>query len=174
MGHGGHSTDAVRRIDDHISDRELLQLTAPPCRVEHAHWRKPQPLVDNQQYQGAARGTMSVSVFPFAVRLRRDQSPQEEEAMKYILLIHQGDTPTPQSPEDWARLSEEEQKAVYADYKAINETPGVTSGLGLQPPETATTVRVQDGKTLTTDGPFVDTKEALGGYLVYEANDLED
>ena len=93
--------------------------------------------------------------------------------MKYILLIHQGDTPTPQSPEDWARLSEEEQKAVYADYKAINETPGVTSGLGLQPPETATTVRVQDGKTLTTDGPFVDTKEALGGYLVYEANDLD-
>ena len=93
--------------------------------------------------------------------------------MKYILLIHQGDTPTPQSPEDWARLSEEEQKAVYADYKAINETPGVTSGLDLQPPETATTVRVQDGKTLTTDGPFVDTKEALGGYLVYEANDLD-
>jgi len=93
--------------------------------------------------------------------------------MKYILLIHQGDTPTPQSPEDWARLSEEEQKAVYADYKAINETPGVTSGLGLQPPETATTVRVQDGKTLTTDGPFVDTKEALGGYLVYEADDLD-
>src|SRR5213082_4293825 len=45
---------------------------------------------------------MSVSIFPFAVRLRRDQSPQEEEAMKYILLIHQGDTPTPQSPEDWA------------------------------------------------------------------------
>ena len=93
--------------------------------------------------------------------------------MNYILLIHQGDTPTPQSPEDWARLSEEEQKAVYADYKAINETPGVTSGLGLQPPETATTVRVQDGKTLTTDGPFVDTKEALGGYLVYEADDLD-
>ena len=66
--------------------------------------------------------------------------------MKYILLIHQGDTPTPQSPEDWARLSEEEQKAVYADYKAINETPGVTSGLGLQLPETATTVRVHTGR----------------------------
>jgi len=89
---------------------------------------------------------MSGSIFPFAVRLRRDQSPQEEEAMKYILLIHQGDTPTPQSPEDWARLSGEEQKAVYADYKAINETPGVTSGLGLQPPETATTVRVHTGR----------------------------
>ena len=42
--------------------------------------------------------------------------PEEEEAMKYLLLIHQGDTPTPRSPEAWATLSEDEQKAVYADY----------------------------------------------------------
>src|SRR6266540_712505 len=97
----------------------------------------------------------------------------KEEAMKYMLLIHQGTTPTPQSPDDWARLSEDEQKAIYAAYKAINETPGVTPGHGLQPPETATTVRVQDGKTLTTDGPFVETKEALGGYLLFEAEDLD-
>ena len=75
--------------------------------------------------------------------------------MKYMLLIHQGDTPTPNSPDEWGRLSEDEQNAVYADYKAINETPGVTSGVQMQPPETATTVRVQDGKTLTTDGLFV-------------------
>ena len=70
-------------------------------------------------------------------------------------------------------LSEDEQKAVYAAYKAINETPGVTPGLQLQPPETATTVRVQDGKTLTTDGPFVEIKEAIGGYLFFEADDLD-
>jgi hypothetical protein len=93
--------------------------------------------------------------------------------MKYLLLIHQGDTPTPHSPDEWARLSEEEQNAVYAAYKAINETPGVTPGVGMQPPEMATTVRVQDGKTLTTDGPFVAVKEALGGYLVFEAGDLD-
>jgi hypothetical protein len=93
--------------------------------------------------------------------------------MKYMLLIHQGTAPTPLSPDDWATLSEDEQKAVYADYQAINETPGVTPGQGLQPPETATTVRVQDGKTLTIDGPFVDTKEALGGYLFFEADDLD-
>jgi hypothetical protein len=93
--------------------------------------------------------------------------------MKYMLLIHQGTAPTPLSPDDWATLSEDEQKAVYADYQAINETPGVTPGQGLQPPETATTVRVQDGKTLTTDGPFVDTKEALGGYLFFEADNLD-
>ena len=48
--------------------------------------------------------------------------------MKYMLLIHQGDTPTPRDPEAWARLSEEEQKQVYADYQAINQTPGVTPG----------------------------------------------
>jgi hypothetical protein len=93
--------------------------------------------------------------------------------MKYMLLIHQGTAPTPRSPEEWERLSEDEQKAVYADYKAINETPGVSPGLQLGDPETATTVRVEDGKTLTTDGPFVATKEALGGWLVFEADDLD-
>jgi hypothetical protein len=93
--------------------------------------------------------------------------------MKYMLLIHQGDTPTPQSPEEWGRLSEDEQKAIYAAYKAINETPGVSPGVWMQPAETATTVRVQDGKTLTTDGPFVAIKEALGGYLFFEADDLD-
>ncbi|HET8806419.1 MAG TPA: YciI family protein, partial [Gaiellales bacterium] len=61
----------------------------------------------------------------------------------------------------------------YAAYQKINENPGVTAGLGLAPPETATTVRVQDGRTLTTDGPFVETKEALGGYLIFEADDLD-
>jgi hypothetical protein len=93
--------------------------------------------------------------------------------MKYMLLIHQGTTPTPHDPEAWGRLSEDEQKAVYADYQGINETPGVSAGVQMQPPETATTVRVEDGKALTTDGPFVETKEALGGYLFFEADDLD-
>ena len=93
--------------------------------------------------------------------------------MKYLLLIHQGDTPTPRDPDAWARLPEDEQKAVYADYQAINQTPGVTPGLWLEPPETATTVRVENGRTLTTDGPFVAVKEALGGYLFFEADDLD-
>ncbi len=93
--------------------------------------------------------------------------------MKYMLLIHQGDTPTPQDSDAWARLSEDEQKAVYADYGAINNTPGVTSGLRMAPPEMASTVRVEDSKTLITDGPFVEIKEALGGYLFFEADDLD-
>jgi hypothetical protein len=93
--------------------------------------------------------------------------------MKYMLLIHQGTTPTPQDPEAWARLSDDEQKGVYAAYQAINQNPAVTSGVQMQPPETATTVRVQDGKMLTTDGPFVELKEDLGGYLFFEADDLD-
>jgi hypothetical protein len=93
--------------------------------------------------------------------------------MKYMLLIHQGETPTPRDPEAWAKLSEDEQKAVVADYQAVNQTPGVTSGLQLAEPDTATTVRVDNGQTLTTDGPFVAVKEALGGYLIYEADDLD-
>jgi hypothetical protein len=93
--------------------------------------------------------------------------------MKYMMLIHLGSAPTPRSPEDWNRLSEDEQKAVYGAYRTINETPGVTPGVELAPPGTATTVRVQDGRTLTTDGPFVETKEALGGYFLLEAENLD-
>ena len=93
--------------------------------------------------------------------------------MQYLMLIHQGDTPTPFDQEAWARLSPEEQQQIYADYQALNQTPGVTPGLGMQPPELATTVRVQNGETLLTDGPFVDATEHLGGYLVVEADDLD-
>ena len=93
--------------------------------------------------------------------------------MKYLLLIHQGTTPTPHDPEAWATLSEDEQRRIYADYQAINQTPGVTPGVGLQPAETATTVRVQDGRTLVTDGPFVEIKDAMSGFLTFEADDLD-
>jgi hypothetical protein len=92
--------------------------------------------------------------------------------MKYMLLIHQGDTPVPGTPE-WDRLTEEERERIPADYQAVNSTPGVTPGAWMEPPELATTVRVDSDKTLTTDGPFVAVKEALGGYLFYEADDLD-
>jgi hypothetical protein len=112
-----------------------------------------------------------VSISSLPVRLLCDD-PDKEEAMKYMLLIHQGTTPTP-GTEAWDKLSEDEQKAVYAAYKAVNETRGFTPGVQMQPPDTATTVRVKNGKTLTTDGPFVETKEALGGYCFFEAEDLD-
>jgi hypothetical protein len=92
--------------------------------------------------------------------------------MKYMLLIHQGTTPLP-GTDAWEKLSEDERKQISADYQAINEAPGVEPGRWIQPPDTATTVRVEGGETLTTDGPFVSTKEALGGYLFFEADDID-
>ena len=92
--------------------------------------------------------------------------------MKYMLLIHQGTTPLP-GTDEWNALSPDEQGAVYASYQEINQTPGVTPGVRMDGPETATTVRVQDGRTLTTDGPFAEIKEAIGGYLFLEADDLD-
>ena len=92
--------------------------------------------------------------------------------MKYMLLIHQGTTPLP-GTDEWNALSPEEQGAVYASYQEINQTPGVTPGERMDGPDTATTVRVQDGRTLTTDGPFAEIKEAIGGYLFLEADDLD-
>jgi hypothetical protein len=88
--------------------------------------------------------------------------------MQYVLLIYQG--------EAWgaiAGLSDEERKRIGAEYAAINKAAGVTPGLPLGVPEDATTVRVEDGRMLITDGPFVYTKEAIGGYVVFEADDLD-
>jgi hypothetical protein len=92
--------------------------------------------------------------------------------MQYMILIYQGSTPLPGTPE-WDALPTEEQQRVYADYGALNQQPGVTPGLPLGSPENATTVRVADGKPLVTDGPFVSTKEAIGGWFVVEAEDLD-
>jgi hypothetical protein len=92
--------------------------------------------------------------------------------MNYVVLIYQGSTPLP-GTDEWEALSEDEQKQIYADYGALNQDPRVTPGLPMGLADNATTVRVQDGKTLTTDGPFVAVKEALGGYFVLEADDLD-
>ncbi|MGN6761836.1 MAG: YciI family protein [Leifsonia sp.] len=88
--------------------------------------------------------------------------------MKYVMVIYQGD-----AQERQAALPEAEQRQVRADYQAINEIPGVTSVPPLGLPENATTVRVEGGKTLVTDGPFVGMKEAIGGVFVLEAEDLD-
>ena len=82
--------------------------------------------------------------------------------MKYMLLIHHGATATPNDPDAWSTLSEDEQKAVAEAYQEISQTEGVTPGTHLEEPAAATTVRVEKGKTLTTDGPYASVKEALG------------
>ena len=88
--------------------------------------------------------------------------------MRYIMLIYQGS-----ALERQAALPEDEQKQVYADYQGINQLPGVSSVPPMGLPENATTVRVEGGKTLTTDGPFVGMKEALGSLFILDVDDLD-
>ena len=89
--------------------------------------------------------------------------------MKFMLLIHQGP-----ALEEQAKLTPEEQQQVGAAYGAINQTPGVTPGQWMQPPEAAKTIRLRGGKAFVTDGPFAETKDALGGYLFYECDSVEE
>ncbi len=88
--------------------------------------------------------------------------------MNYLLQIY-----PVRATEELERLSADEREAIVAEYLAIGQSPGVVGGEQLQPVETATTVRVEDGETLLTDGPFVDAKEHLGGFLLLEADDLD-
>jgi hypothetical protein len=92
--------------------------------------------------------------------------------MQYVMLIYQGSTPLP-GTDAWEALPADEQKQIYKEYGELNNRPGMTPGLPMGLPEDATTVRVQDGKPLMTDGPFVESKEAVGGYFVLEADDLD-
>ncbi len=86
--------------------------------------------------------------------------------MKYALLIYT-------KPGSWEGLSEAEQASAHAEYMALSEEPQVVGGEQLHPVETATTVRVDGGQALTTDGPFADTKEILGGFYLIDAPDLD-
>jgi hypothetical protein len=90
--------------------------------------------------------------------------------MRYLLLIY--------GPETTEEPSPEEQAAVMQAYdvftKHVKSTGAFLGGEALEPTATATTVRVRDGQTLTTDGPFAETKEALGGYYLVDAKDLDE
>jgi hypothetical protein len=87
--------------------------------------------------------------------------------MQYAMLIHV-------VPEPADASSEDERNAITAEYMALREDPRCVGGAELAPVETATTVRVQDGQTVTSDGPFAETKEVFGGYYVLEAADLDE
>ncbi len=91
--------------------------------------------------------------------------------MRYILLIN-----TDEAVE--AARTDEENQAVYGAYgiftNELRESGKFLGGEALQPTATATTVRVREGKTLTTDGPYAETKEQLGGYYLVEAADLDE
>jgi len=87
--------------------------------------------------------------------------------MKYMALIYANGSGTD-------GLSEDEQKAVFGEYMALSDHPKTVGGDQLAGADTATTVRVNGGETLTTDGPFVETKEELGGYYLIDADDLDE
>ncbi len=91
--------------------------------------------------------------------------------MEYLLLIYSNE-------KTWEAMPKPELGAIYGEYMAFTEDikakGSYKGGNPLQPTATATTVRVQGGKTLTTDGPFAETKEQLGGYYLVEAKDLDE
>jgi len=86
--------------------------------------------------------------------------------MKYALLIYS-------EPGSHDALSKEDFERSMGEYMALSGDPRCLASGQLQPVETATTVRAQDGRILTTDGPFANTKEVFGGYYVFEADDLD-
>ena len=88
--------------------------------------------------------------------------------MKYLLQIYPD-----MGLEEFARLPADEQEAIVDEYLAVHASPEVVGGAQLQPVDTATTVRVQGGELLLTDGPFMDAKEHVGGFLLVEADDLD-
>ena len=91
--------------------------------------------------------------------------------MKYLLLIYENEA-------SLAGISEAEQGKIFQEYmdytKRIRKDGNYVAGEALEPVATATTVRVKNGKTLTTDGPFAETREQLGGFYLVEAKDLDE
>lgn len=88
--------------------------------------------------------------------------------MKYMLLIYQPDN------FDAKALSKEEHAQIAAEYQAVTNTANVTPGLPLGFPHKAITVRAKGGATITTDGPYIDTAGAVGGYLVFDADSIDE
>lgn len=86
--------------------------------------------------------------------------------MQYMLLVYD-------NPANWADVTEEQMKGLYVEYAAVSQDPATVHSAQLSPVETAKTVRVKDGETLTTDGPFAETKEQLGGYYLVEADSID-
>jgi hypothetical protein len=88
--------------------------------------------------------------------------------VKYALLIYPGEVTS-----DSDLVSEEERDTITREYLALLQEPGVLGAEQLQPAGGATTVRVNDGQTLITDGPFANTKEILGGLYLVDVEDLD-
>jgi hypothetical protein len=149
---GGTNLDPAR--DEHMHAATFTFLSADEIRtawLEHA--------------DGKPKTTVSMHL------TRRKKEEKGGSAMKYLLLIYQDEG-------SWAGLSEADQGKLFEEYmtytRNIKKNGNYLGGEALQPVATATTVRVRNGKTLTTDGPFAETREQLGGYYLVEAKDLDE
>ncbi len=90
--------------------------------------------------------------------------------MKYMLLMYANESKVPNTPEEQRAAA----PAWYALQKELEAAGVLLSTTGLSPIADATTLRIRDGKTLTTDGPFAETHEQLGGYFLLECKDLDE
>jgi hypothetical protein len=114
-----------------------------------------------------------MSISDLAERLDSDPvvHPNLEDTMKYLCLIYENE-------KNWESLPPAESEAVMNEYYAFTDTISrngqLVAGEALQPTQTATTVKVRNGKVSTTDGPFAETKEQLGGFYLIEAKDLNE
>ena len=148
---GGTNLDPAK--DEHMHAATFTFLSADEIRtawLEHAG--------------GKPKTTVSM-------HLVRQKEEKGGTAMKYLLLIYQDEG-------SWTGLSEAEQGKLFDEYmtytRNIKKNGNYIGGEALQPVATATTVRVRNGKTMTTDGPFAETREQLGGYYLVEAKDLDE
>ena len=87
--------------------------------------------------------------------------------MEYLALIHTDEN-------GWESLSDEERQTFYNRYMEFSQRDAVVGGAELQSVKTATTVRVRNGDTLVTDGPYAEVKEVLGGFFILEADSIDD
>jgi hypothetical protein len=92
--------------------------------------------------------------------------------MQFVLVIYHGTMPIPGLPGRTV-LTEDERKAVYADFAALNKLENLTAAPPLGLPQNATTVRVENGSVVRTEGPYLDVMGAVGGFGVLEADDLD-
>jgi hypothetical protein len=121
---------------------------------------------------GILTGGCRFGPHPFVVRVKRREAPQiKEETMKYLLALISEEG----GMED---ASPEEMKAVMDRWSAYGkeavENGAFLAGEALQPSETVSTVRIEDGKPTVTDGPFAESKEQLGGFYLLECKDLDE
>lgn len=87
--------------------------------------------------------------------------------MQFLALIHA-------SENGWENLSDDDRQAIYQRYIDFSQRDNVVGGAELQSTNTATTVRIRDGQTLVTDGPYAEVKEALGGYFILECGSIDE